>query len=309
MVCAKLNVDLKAIPASTESGKMKKITTVYQFADWVVEPDLNQIRRQDLSKRLEPLAMNVLLHLLQHAGEVVTADELLDKYWQGRHGEPSMVTRCVKLIRSAIGDDAKSPTYIQTITKRGYRTIATVSVMSSESSESRSDSLEVDPGPGKTKPAIAVLAFTNMSNDPDNEYFSDGISEEILNALVRTNSINVIARTSSFFFKGKNQDIKEIASTLRVTHILEGSVRKENNNVRITTQLVDAATRAHLWSEVYDRELLDVFAVQDEIATKVVRKIGAELTTGENTALGVISLRGTSFKGGLRTLSASYLSG
>lgn len=146
----------------------------------------------------------------------------------------------------------------------------------------------------KIESGIAVLPFTNMSNDPDNEYFSDGISEEILNALVKANRMNVIARTSSFAFKGKNQDIKEIARTLGVTHILEGSVRRANNKVRITAQLIDAATGAHLWSETYDRELLDVFAIQDEIAAKVVRQIGIQLMPGEDPTLGVASSRGTS---------------
>lgn len=121
---------------------------------------------------------------------------------------------------------------------------------------------------------IAVLPFANMSNDPDNEYFSDGISEEILDAVVKMNRLPVIARTSSFQFKGKSQDIKEIGRILGVTHILEGSVRKANNRVRITAQLIDVATGKHLWSDTYERELLDVFAIQDEIAEKITAQIG-----------------------------------
>ena len=140
---------------------------------------------------------------------------------------------------------------------------------------------------------IAVLPFLNMSSDPDNEYFSDGMSEEIINALVKANRVNVIARTSSFHFKGKNLDAREIGHTLGVTHILEGSVRKANNEVRITVQLIDTITGAHLWSESYDRELQDVFAIQDEIATEVVKQIGSELTAADTTQ-GVVSSRGTS---------------
>lgn len=112
------------------------------------------------------------------------------------------------------------------------------------------------------------------SRDPENEYFSDGISEEILDALVKTNRLPVIARTSSFQFKGKDQDIKEIARILGVTHILEGSVGKANTSVRITAQLIDAATGKHLWSDTYERELLDGFAIQDEIAAKITAQIG-----------------------------------
>jgi TolB-like protein/Flp pilus assembly protein TadD len=124
---------------------------------------------------------------------------------------------------------------------------------------------------------IAVLPFVNMSSDAENEYFSDGISEEILNALVKTSRMPVIARTSSFQFKGQNQDIKKIGSLLGVTHILEGSVRKSGNKVRVTAQLIDTSTGAHLWSETYDRELADIFIVQDEIAGMIVEQIGNTL--------------------------------
>lgn len=124
---------------------------------------------------------------------------------------------------------------------------------------------------------ITVLPFVNMSSDAENEYFSDGISEEILNALVHTSRMPVIARTSSFQFKGQNQDIKKIGDLLGVTHILEGSVRKSNGQVRITAQLIDTSTGAHLWSDTYDRELADIFALQDEIAGMIVEQIGNTL--------------------------------
>jgi TolB-like protein len=128
---------------------------------------------------------------------------------------------------------------------------------------------------------IAVLPFVNMSKDADNEYFSDGISEEILNVLVKTSRMPVIARTSSFQFKGQNQDIKKIGDMLGVTHILEGSVRKSGNKVRITAQLIDTSTGAHLWSETYDRTLADIFIVQDEIAGMIVEQIGKTLAPEE----------------------------
>ncbi|MCZ6870331.1 MAG: TIR domain-containing protein [Gammaproteobacteria bacterium] len=121
--------------------------------------------------------------------------------------------------------------------------------------------------------AIAVLPLVNMSADPSNEYFSDGVSAEILNSLVRTNTLPVIARTSSFQFKGKSLSVQEIASELNVTHLLEGSVQKVGNQVRITAQLVDGVTGVQLWSESYTRELVNIFALQDEIATAIVKEI------------------------------------
>ena len=115
-------------------------------------------------------------------------------------------------------------------------------------------------------PSIAVLAFTNLSRDPENEYFSDGISEELLNVLAKLPGLKVAARTSAFFFKGRNVPIPEIARALGVAHVVEGSVRKMGNRVRITAQLIDAQDGFHVWSDNFDRELQDIFAVQDEIA-------------------------------------------
>jgi len=128
-----------------------------------------------------------------------------------------------------------------------------------------------------SKKSIAVLPFVNMSDDTSNEYFSDGISEEILNSLAKVKDLKVAGRTSSFAFKGKNQDLRQIGQTLGVEHILEGSVRKAGTKVRITAQLIQVDDGFHLWSESYDRELTDVFAIQDEIATAILEQLKAHL--------------------------------
>jgi len=133
--------------------------------------------------------------------------------------------------------------------------------------------------PASEMPSLAVLPFTNMSADPDNEYFSDGISEELLNLLVQVQGLRVPSRTSSFAFKGKSMDIKEIARQLSVGHVLEGSVRKSGNQVRITAQLIDVSTDTHLWSNTYDRELENIFAIQDEIAGEIVHELKIALDT------------------------------
>jgi TolB-like protein len=130
------------------------------------------------------------------------------------------------------------------------------------------------------EPSIAVLPFVNMSNDPDQEYFSDGISEELLNLLVRVNGLKVASRTSSFIYKGENLNIPAIAAELKVNHILEGSVRKADNRVRITAQLIDTTDDRHLWSDTFDRELVDIFAIQDEIANAIVDALKSELGVG-----------------------------
>ena len=132
--------------------------------------------------------------------------------------------------------------------------------------------------------SVAVLPFVNMSSDPEQEYFSDGISEEILNVLTRIPNLKVAARTSSFQFKGKNLDVAEIGRQLRVNHVLEGSVRKSGTTLRITTQLIEAETGFHLWSQTFDRKLEDVFAIQDEIAAAIATELETRLTTEQNTA-------------------------
>jgi eukaryotic-like serine/threonine-protein kinase len=132
-------------------------------------------------------------------------------------------------------------------------------------------------GPEEPRASIAVLAFTNMSADPENEYFSDGLAEEIINALTHVPDLKVIARTSAFAFKGKHGDIRRIAETLGVAHVLEGSVRKAGNRIRVTAQLITAADGSHLWSERYDREMADVFAIQDEISQAIVGALQVRL--------------------------------
>jgi serine/threonine-protein kinase len=131
--------------------------------------------------------------------------------------------------------------------------------------------------PEESRPSIAVLAFTNMSADPENEYFSDGLAEEIINALTHVPRLKVIARTSAFAFKGKNDDIRKIAEVLGVAHVLEGSVRKAGNRIRVTAQLVAAADGSHIWSERYDREMADVFAIQDEISQAIASALQVRL--------------------------------
>ncbi len=132
-------------------------------------------------------------------------------------------------------------------------------------------------------PSIAVLPFADMSPEQDQGYFSDGISEELLNLLVRVDGLKVASRTSSFTYKGSNQNLAEIASELKVDHVLEGSVRKADNRIRITAQLIDAKTDRHLWSESFDRELVDIFAIQDEIANAIVAALSAELGILQDT--------------------------
>jgi TolB-like protein/Tfp pilus assembly protein PilF len=154
-----------------------------------------------------------------------------------------------------------------------------------ELAKAASENTEAVIEPEKSEKSIAVLPFVNMSDDASNEYFSDGISEEILNSLARVKELKVAGRTSSFAFKGQNQDLRQIGDALGVDHILEGSVRKAGAKVRITAQLIQVDDGFHLWSDTYDRELTDVFAIQDEIATAILKQLKAQLLDGEQVVV------------------------
>ena len=128
-----------------------------------------------------------------------------------------------------------------------------------------------------------MLAFANMSADPEAEYFSDGLAEEIINALAQVPALKVIARTSAFAYKGRNEDVRRIGDTLGVAHVLEGSVRKAGNRIRVTAQLIAASDGSHLWSERYDREMADVFAIQDDIAQAITGALQVKLASPAST--------------------------
>jgi non-specific serine/threonine protein kinase len=145
--------------------------------------------------------------------------------------------------------------------------------------------LQVSLTPVSANPSIVVLPFTNMSSDPENEFFADGITEEIINALAQIENIRVVARTSAFSFKGKHDDLRSIGERLNVTNVLEGSVRKSGTRVRIMAQLINVAGGYHLWSERYDRELQDIFEVQDEIAKTIADRLKVTLGTGRQKSL------------------------
>lgn len=221
---------------------------------------------------LTPKAFSVLQYLVEHAGRLVTQGELLEALWPGTFVQPEVLKSHILDIRNALGDDARNPAFIETQPKRGYRFIAVVR---------NGETVKPAPEPPPAKPSpdasIAVLPFANLSGEKDNEYFSDGLSEGIINELAKIRGLKVIARTSAFAFKGQNQDIRRIAEALGVANVLEGSVRKAGNRVRITAQLIAASDGSHLWSESYDRETNDILAIQDEISVAIAEVLQSKL--------------------------------
>lgn len=249
----------------------------FLLGPWRVFPRRNVIVRGDRERHLENRLMQTLTFMAAHPDEVLAREQFFSNVWHGRVVNEEALSRAISLLRSALDDNAQSPRYIQTIPGTGYRLIMPV-VSVEEPANSALSPARVHGN------SIAVLPFVNLSDDPSNEYFSEGISEEILNELTQVKRFKVVGRTSSFAFKGKAKDLRNIGRVLNVTHLLEGSVRKAATRVRITAQLIKANDGFHVWSETFERQLDDVFAVQDEIATAVTQALKVKLL-GESAGL------------------------
>lgn len=231
-----------------------------QFANCKINAAGRELFRNGDAVSIEPRTFDLLLYLIANRDRAVGKDELQDNVW-GTIVTDAALTRAIMKVRKAVGDDTQNARIIKTVPRFGYRFIAEVDNTSIQSTN-KNDSA--------ARKGIAVLPLANMSGDPENSYFSDGIAEEILNLLARIPQLRVASRTSSFAFRDSQKSLREIADALNAEIILEGSVRKSGNRVRITMQLISAEDDAHLWSEIYDRELTDIFAVQAEIAGQVV---------------------------------------
>lgn len=237
------------------------------LGDFEIIPDRNIVIHNNQSITLEPKIMDVCCLLAKQCGNVVSRDELIDQVWKVKFGSDESLTRAIYILRKAFNQPASGGVIIETIPKRGYRLVALIAGPTIEPQHHIMSSSR------DTKPSIAVLAFTDMSEDGDQGYFSDGIAEEIINALVPIPGLVVCGRTSSFSFKGHQASIREIADKLDVTYILEGSVRKHADQIRITAQLIDAIQDNHIWSETYNGTVDQVFDLQDNIAHSVCKEL------------------------------------
>lgn len=261
----------------------------FHFSDYILDAGRRELRRGDQSIEVEPQVLDLLIYLLRNNDRVITKDDLIASVWGGRIVSDTTLTSRIYAARRAIGDSGRSQTLIRTIARKGLRFVGDVRVQADDEAAPA-----VEPPPGEAsplaqpapplpdRPAIAVLPFSNMSDDPEQEYFSDGISEDIITALSKLRWFFVIARNSSFVYKGNAVHVKKVGEELGVGYVLEGSVRKSGGRVRITAQLNDVASGSHVWAERYDRDVADVFAVQDEITEAIVAAIEPQLYAAEN---------------------------
>ena len=251
---------------------------VYGFGDFRLDAGKRLLTGSDGKPvLLTPKAYDTLAYLVEHAGAVVHKEELMRAVWPDTAVEENNLTQNISLLRRALGDARGDHRFIATIPGRGYQFIAPVTVSSTNTARVESDQIA----------SIAVLPFVNVSAHADYEYFGDGLAEELIGALSKLAGVRVVARTSAFSFKGKQVHIREIADRLRVDLVLEGSVRKSGNRVRITAQLVNAADGYQLWSERYEREvdMHDIFDVQDEITLAVVNALKLKLPSARRSAV------------------------
>jgi TolB-like protein/tetratricopeptide (TPR) repeat protein len=259
---------------------------IISFDDCEIDVERREFRRASTAVHVEPQVFDLLVYLTQNRDRVVSKDEIFASIWEGRVVSDSTLTSRINAARTAVGDSGREQKLIRTVPRKGLRFVGEVRTQP----QGAEPAVASKPAPGPSRaalslperPAIAVLPFINMSGDPEQEYFSDGISEDIITGLSKLRWFFVIARNSSFTYKGKTVHLKQVAEELGVGYVVEGSVRKSGDRVRITAQLNDVSTGSHIWAERYDRDLADVFAVQDEITESIVAAIEPQLYAAEN---------------------------
>ena len=262
----------------------------YLFEDFGLDTDRRELCRGVAPIPVEPKVFDLLEYLIRNRERVVSKDDLIATIWSGRIVSESALTTCINAARTAIGDSGDDQRLIKTLSRKGVRFIgridekegkppAVVPMDAAASGPSHPSVALPD------KPTVAVLPFANMSGDPEQEYFSDGITEDIITDLSKVSTLNVLSRNTTFTFKGKAVEIGQIAQRLKVSYVIEGSVRKAGGRVRITAQLIDASKDSHIWGERYDRDLNDIFALQDEIARTIVEALKIRLLPEDREAI------------------------
>jgi len=262
---------------------------LYLFEDYGLDTDRRELYRAMSVISLEPKVFDLLVHVIRNREHVVSKDDLIATIWNGRIVSESALTTCINAARTAIGDSGEAQRLIKTLPRKGIRFVGIVREEEGKPAAVAPTVTIPEPlHPSSAlpdKPSIAVLPFVNMSGDPEQEYFSDGITEDIISDLSKVSMLHVLSRNTTFTFKGKAVEIGQIAQRLKVGYVIEGSVRKAGGRVRITAQLIDAGKDSHIWGERYDRELSEIFALQDEISQAIVAALKVRLLPEERKAI------------------------
>jgi TolB-like protein len=264
--------------ATTQVQEIRSLR--YLFEEYAFDTARRELCRGPDVIAVTPQVFDLLAYLIRHRERVVTKDDLVGAIWNGRIVSDAALTTRLNAARCAIGDSGEEQRLIKTFPRKGLRFVGQVREAREGAGTKPGDAPESVPAL-PDEPSIAVLPFANMSGDPEQEYFADGMVEEITTALSRFRSLFVIARNSSFTFKGKAVDIKEVGRRLGVRYVLQGAVRKASGKVRITGQLIEAATGAHIWADKFERDMTDIFELQDDVTLAVVSAIQPKLFQAE----------------------------
>jgi TolB-like protein/class 3 adenylate cyclase/Tfp pilus assembly protein PilF len=250
-------------------------TTLVEKAKYKLDLGDERLWHGDQPVEISNKAFQLLRLLVSNPNRLLTKDHILDAVWGDVCVSEGLIKEYIHDLRLALCDDPKQPRFIETVHGRGYRFLGGIEESNiSAGVEARSKA-------GTQRPSLAVLPFTNLSGDPQQEYFSDGITEDIITELSRFRSLFVIARNSSFTYKGRAANVQDIGRDLDVRYVVEGSVRRADKRVRVTAQLIETATGRHVWADRYDRDLQDIFSLQDEITRTIAGAIEPELGTLE----------------------------
>ena len=310
-------------PMTSEATAGAALDPPLIVGDWEVYARANELRRGSRTVRLEPKVMQVLCFLASRPGQPVSREELEAEAWPRMVVTYDAVTNSIIKLRKALGDDARHPRYIETLSKSGYRLIADVRTAPPEPAVRPAEPerlggawfrwrwpiagisvalllgvvlLTTDKPPGVQQdlpgaptpavPGIAVLPFDNLGAVPEQDYFADGITEDLITDLSKLSSLRVVARNSAFAYKGSRQDESAIAGELGVDYLLKGSVQRSGGRVRINVRLTDGAHGGNLWADRYDRQIDDLFALQDEIAAQILSALEVKIAPGDRARLG-----------------------
>jgi TolB-like protein len=246
---------------------------IFVFGDWELDTGLYELRQSGRPRKVEPQVFDLLHFLVRNADRVVSRDEIVAEIWGGRIVTEATISTCLKGARQAIGDDGRTQRLIRTVHGRGFRFVGEVAIAGEPAAAGTEPAR---PAPPSDRPVLAVLPFDNLSAEGD-EYFADGLTEDIITNLSRFRDLLVIARTSTFRFKGSAVDPTRLGAELGAGYVVEGSVRRAGGRVRISAQLIDAVRGVHLWADTYDRDMEDIFAVQDEVTRTIAATLGVKV--------------------------------
>ena len=255
----------------------------YLFEDFALDIERRELLRGGSVISIEPKVFDLLVYIIQNRDRVISRDDLLRSVWDGRIVSEAAQTTCINGARRALADSGDEQRLIRTLPRKGIRFVGSVHTEQGVS-DATANAAPSSPKPAfvlPDKPSIAVLPFANMSGDPEQEYFADGMTDDIITELSRFSDLFVIARNSSFQYKGKAVDVRQVGRELGVRYVLEGGVRRGGNRMRINAQLVDAITGAHRWAERYDRQVDDLFVIQDQVVRAIAPVLVAHVNKAE----------------------------